>query len=98
MSSIRNSRRIPTGRCRAGPFDRQYSYQTYHFTGKGFICVGDAHRFVDPIYSFGLCISLKEAEAASDAVKDYLNGRGATRAPFAPYEIERERGIESSRT
>ena len=72
-----------------------YSYQTHHFTGKGFICVGDAHRFVDPIYSFGLCISLKEAEAAAGAVKDYLNGKGRDDAnPFAAYEIERERGID----
>jgi flavin-dependent dehydrogenase len=72
-----------------------YSYQTFGFTGKGFICVGDAHRFIDPIYSFGLCISLKEAQAASNAVKDYLNGKGRDDdQPFAAYEIERERGID----
>jgi 1H-pyrrole-2-carbonyl-[peptidyl-carrier protein] brominase len=72
-----------------------YSYQTYRFTGKGFICVGDAHRFVDPIYSFGLCVSLKEAQAASNAVKDYLNGKGRDDDnPFAAYELERERGID----
>lgn len=72
-----------------------YSYQTHRFTGKGFICVGDAHRFIDPIYSFGLCISLAEAKAAADAVKDNLNGKGRDDAnPFATYEIERERGID----
>jgi flavin-dependent dehydrogenase len=72
-----------------------YSYQTYRFTGKGFICVGDAHRFIDPIYSFGLCVSLKEAKAAADAVKGYLNGKGRDdERPFAAYEIERERGID----
>ena len=72
-----------------------YSYQTHRFTGKGFICVGDAHRFIDPIYSFGLCVSLKEAQAAAEAVKDYLNGKGRDDdRPFAAYEIERERGID----
>ena len=46
--------------------------------------MGDAHRFVDPIYSFGLCVSLKEAQAASNAVKDYLNGKGRDdERPFA---------------
>ncbi|HEX2256944.1 MAG TPA: NAD(P)/FAD-dependent oxidoreductase [Afifellaceae bacterium] len=72
-----------------------YSYQVRNFTGKGFICVGDAHRFVDPIYSFGLCISFAEAKAAADAVKDYLNGVGRDDpAPFAHYEREREGGID----
>jgi hypothetical protein len=72
-----------------------YSYQSYRFTGKGFICVGDAHRFIDPIYSFGLCVSFAEAKAATDAVKDYLNGEGRDDGrPFAAYELERERGID----
>ena len=72
-----------------------FSYQVRRFTGKGFICVGDAHRFIDPIYSFGLCVSFAEAKAAADAVKDYLNGKGRDGdRPFAAYEIERERGID----
>jgi flavin-dependent dehydrogenase len=72
-----------------------YSYQVRNFTGKGFICVGDAHRFVDPIYSFGLCISLEEARQAANAVKGYLDGKGRDDArPFADYEIELEQGID----
>src|SRR5438477_4310376 len=31
-----------------------YSYQVRGFCGKGFICIGDAHRFIDPIFSFGV--------------------------------------------
>ncbi len=33
-----------------------YSYQVRGFCGKGFICIGDAHRFIDPIFSFGLTV------------------------------------------
>lgn len=29
-----------------------YSYQVKGFCGKGYICIGDAHRFIDPIFSF----------------------------------------------
>jgi len=72
-----------------------FSYQVSRFSGKGFICVGDAHRFIDPIYSFGLCVSFAEAKAAADAVKDYLNGKDRDNAnPFADYEIQREKGLD----
>jgi flavin-dependent dehydrogenase len=72
-----------------------YSYQVRRFCGKGFICVGDAHRFIDPIFSFGLCISFAEARRAADAVKDYLNGNGRDGAnPFAAYQVELEQAID----
>src|SRR5262245_8572533 len=31
---------------------QNYSYQVRDFTGKGWLCLGDAHRFIDPIFSF----------------------------------------------
>lgn len=72
-----------------------YSYQVRNFTGKGFICVGDAHRFIDPIYSFGLCISLEEAKRAALATTAYLAGKGRDDAdPFAEYEVTVEQGID----
>ncbi|HEY4273459.1 MAG TPA: hypothetical protein VGM65_15780 [Candidatus Udaeobacter sp.] len=42
-----------------------YSYQVRGFCGKGFICIGDAHRFIDPIFSFGLTVTMREAEFAA---------------------------------
>ncbi len=64
-----------------------YSYQIKRFTGKGFMCIGDAHRFVDPIFSFGLFLTLKEAQFGSGAIADYMNGanRDADN-PFAEYQ------------
>ena len=53
-----------------------YSYQVRGFCGKGFICIGDAHRFVDPIFSFGLSAALREAEFAIPHVVKYLKGEG----------------------
>ena len=43
-----------------------YSFQVRDFAGPGYICVGDAHRFVDPIFSFGLYIAIKEGVLADD--------------------------------
>jgi FADH2-dependent halogenase len=90
------ARRVPDNRLIEGVRSiPNYSYQVRSFTGKGFICVGDAHRFIDPIFSFGVCLSLKEAEAAALATRDYLNGKGRDDPdPFAEYRLERERGTD----
>ena len=72
-----------------------FSYQVRRFSGKGFICVGDAHRFLDPIFSFGVCSSLYEARQAATAVSDYLGGKGRDAAnPFADYALMVEKGLD----
>ncbi len=64
-----------------------YSYEIKHFTGKGFLCVGDSHRFIDPIFSFGLYFAMKEAEFATQTVVDYCAGKNREVAnPFVEYE------------
>lgn len=72
-----------------------YSFQVRRFTGKNFICIGDAHRFIDPIFSFGLFATMKEANFASEAVKDYLNGVGRDQPnPFASHQMRCETGLD----
>lgn len=74
-----------------------YSYQVRNFTGKGFLCVGDAHRFVDPIFSFGLHFAVAEGQLAAEAIGDYLrrDGQGFGNNPFALYEEVCERGMDA---
>jgi len=73
-----------------------YSFQVAGFAGKGYICIGDAHRFVDPIFSFGLFVALKESEMAAEATLDYLAGKlpGNGANPFRDYMITAEKGID----
>jgi flavin-dependent dehydrogenase len=72
-----------------------YSFQVKKFCGKGFICVGDAHRFVDPIFSFGMTMAMWEAQLAAPHVKAYLNGEGRDAAnPFADHQLFCEKGID----
>ncbi|WP_420630854.1 NAD(P)/FAD-dependent oxidoreductase [Candidatus Leptofilum sp.] len=74
-----------------------YSYHVHNFTGKGFLCVGDAHRFIDPIFSFGLHFALKEASFAADAIAAYLNdgvGRDLEN-PFEAYQEHCELGMDT---
>ena len=72
-----------------------YSYQVRGFCGKGFLCIGDAHRFIDPIFSFGLYVTMKEAQLAAPFVKAYLQGANRDAAnPFAEYQLYCERAID----
>lgn len=70
-----------------------YSYHVKQFTGPGFLCVGDSHRFVDPIFSFGLFLAVKEGQFAASAVAEHIGGGTRDTAnPFADYETIAERG------
>ena len=72
-----------------------YSFQVKKFCGKGFICIGDAHRFVDPIFSFGVTMAMWEGQLAAPHVKAYLNGERRDQAnPFADHQLYCEKGID----
>jgi flavin-dependent dehydrogenase len=70
-----------------------YSYWIQKFVGKGFLCVGDSHRFIDPIFSLGLLFATKESQFAAEAIHDYLGGRAKDPDnPFAEYEVYVDKG------
>jgi hypothetical protein len=72
-----------------------YSYQVKNFCGKGFICIGDAHRFIDPIFSFGLTVAMREAQIMAPAVRAYLEGANRDAPnPFYQYQLFCEQGID----
>ncbi len=45
-----------------------FSYEVSDYVREGLVCVGDAHRFIDPIFSFGLYIAMAEAERAAATI------------------------------
>lgn len=72
-----------------------FSYAIEEFTGPGFLCVGDAHRFIDPFFSFGIHLALSEAEKAADFIAAYLDGQGRDLGnPFAEYQRICEQGMD----
>jgi len=71
-----------------------FSYRIPEFSGKGWLCVGDAHRFIDPFFSFGIHLAMAEAEKAAVFLEQYLDGDLANPdRPFAAYEEICERGM-----
>lgn len=72
-----------------------YSYQVRDFSGKGFLCIGDAHRFIDPIFSFGLTVTMREGQFAAPLIREYLEGKlRDVPNPFADHQLFCEKGID----
>ncbi len=47
---------------------KEFSYTTTQQAGQGWVLVGDAFGFIDPIYSSGVYFALKSGELAADAI------------------------------
>lgn len=64
-------------------------------TGDGWLLIGDAARFVDPIFSRGVSIARNSARFAShDIIKAFEND-GLSRASFRHYETLQNRGAKN---
>jgi flavin-dependent dehydrogenase len=55
---------------RIGPFRvaKEYSYRARRVAGDGWVLVGDAFGFLDPLYSSGILLALKSGALAADAI------------------------------
>ena len=74
-----------------------YSYRSRQNAGDGFILIGDAYGFLDPIYSSGVLLALKMAELAADAIHDAFNNDDFSAARLGQYQSKLDGGIESMR-
>src|SRR5262249_25953450 len=62
-------KRLGCGRRVTGFYStKDFSYRASRVAGNGWVLVGDAFGFLDPIYSSGVFLALKSAELAADAV------------------------------
>ena len=51
---------------------KEFSYSTQRQAGDGWVLIGDALGFIDPIYSSGVYLALKSGELAADAISEGL--------------------------
>ena len=64
-----------------------YSYEINRYVGDGYLCVGDSHRFIDPVFSFGLHFAIHEAEKAADAIAEHFaSGEPMADSTFNEYQ------------
>ncbi|MBI1930109.1 tryptophan 7-halogenase [Candidatus Poribacteria bacterium] len=76
---------------------KDFSYRATQIAGDGWVLVGDAFGFLDPIYSTGVFLALKSGEMAADVIneafeKDDFSGEQLER--FGPKFVE---GMEAFR-
>ncbi len=91
-------RRIrPARQCRPVSVMKDFSYRIEKMAGDGWVAIGDAFSFIDPVYSSGVFLALKSGEMAAEAAiaavaADDLSGERL--GAFQPLLL---RGVEAVR-
>jgi flavin-dependent dehydrogenase len=73
--------------------EADYSYQMERVAGPGWVLVGDAFRFVDPIFSSGVDVALYSASFAHQAILESW-ANGSEERSFSDYERRVSDGVD----
>jgi flavin-dependent dehydrogenase len=65
---------------------KDYTYRASQAAGDGWVLVGDAFGFLDPLYSSGVLLALKSGELAADAIVEGLRNGDTSRAQIGKWE------------
>ncbi len=76
---------------------KDFTYRSSRRGGDGWILVGDAYGFIDPLYSTGVYLALKSGEFAADAILDGLALGDLSAAQLSRFEPMFRRGMEAMR-
>jgi flavin-dependent dehydrogenase len=71
-----------------------YSYKMDTFAGNGFVLIGDAARFVDPIFSSGVSVALYSAKYSAERIKYGFEQNDFSEEALKPYEKKLRAGTE----
>ena len=72
---------------------KEFSYRTSTKAGDGWVLVGDAGGFIDPIYSSGVYLALKSGLMAGEAVAAGLSKNDVSAKQLGKWEREFESGV-----
>lgn len=70
-----------------------YSYSLSKFVGNGYLCIGDAARFVDPIFSSGVSVALYSAKYASERIVMAFETGDFSEEMLMPFETKVRGGV-----
>ena len=72
-----------------------YSYSFRRCTGDGYILIGDAAAFIDPLFSSGVMMAMTSADFAAEVVDAWLDNRKLGTRLMRDYERRVRRGLNS---
>jgi flavin-dependent dehydrogenase len=76
---------------------KDYSYRTTRASGDGWVLVGDAWGFLDPLYSSGVLLALKSGELAADAIVEGLAKGDTSGAQLGKWAANFNTGVDRMR-
>jgi flavin-dependent dehydrogenase len=76
---------------------RDYSYRSTRVAGHGWVLVGDAFGFLDPLYSSGVLLALKSGELAADAILAGLERGDVSQAQLGGWGPVFSQGVDRMR-
>jgi flavin-dependent dehydrogenase len=90
--------RVASGTRITGCFaTKDYSYRSEQAAGNGWVLVGDAFGFLDPLYSSGVLLALRSGELAADAIVEGLQDDDVSAARIGKWGTTFNQGIDRMR-
>ena len=89
-------RRIADGvQCRPMQVLKDFSYSNPQVAGDGWVLVGDAFSFIDPVYSSGVFLALKSGEMAAESILEGLETGDLSAEQLGRFEPELRQGMKA---
>ena len=87
------------GARRVAPFRaaKEYSYKATRAAGEGWVTIGDAFGFLDPLYSSGVLLALRSGAVAADAIAEGLARGDTSAAQLGKWEPGFRKGMDRMR-
>jgi flavin-dependent dehydrogenase len=76
---------------------KDYSYRSKQVAGDGWVLVGDAFGFLDPLYSSGVLLALRSGEMAADAIVEGLKKTDTSGAQLGKWGQVFNEGVDRMR-
>jgi flavin-dependent dehydrogenase len=90
--------RVSIGKRMTGYFaTKDYSYRSQQVAGDGWVLVGDAFGFLDPLYSSGVLLAFKSGELAADAIVEGLAKNDVSAEQLGRWGTMFNRGVDRMR-
>ena len=90
--------RLATGkRVQQFRVQKEYTYKSKQLAGDGWVLIGDAFGFLDPLYSSGVLLALKSGSLAADAVAEGIAKGDTSAAQLGKWGPDFIRGMERMR-